>query len=226
MDAKAFELSYVNKLYNVLEEKHSSTIDFKKISLEGIQIINEFDDDFRLFSSDTKAYLYCKNQLVKKYDLPISHNKVSKWVDVITDIINTYNKYSLKTEVDKNRLQDMVIENITKNIDKYSRIEPQKNETSKLKFEIDNNVLVISSQKFYKGFAEDIKRIVSTNKNIQGLVLDLRDNRGGFFSEAVKVADLFLDNSLIAYSVEDGNTNYYNSSNGDILDNKKIVVSK
>ena len=45
IDARAFELSYVNKLYNVLEERHSTTTDFKKISLEGIQIINEFDDD-------------------------------------------------------------------------------------------------------------------------------------------------------------------------------------
>jgi hypothetical protein len=36
---------------------YEKTIDFKKISLEGIQIINEFDDDFRLFSSDKQSYV-------------------------------------------------------------------------------------------------------------------------------------------------------------------------
>jgi carboxyl-terminal processing protease len=48
--------------------------------------------------------------------------------------------------------------------------------------------------------AEDLKKEfdkMNTQKPLKGLVLDMRDNPGGLFDEAIKVAELFLDNKEI-----------------------------
>ncbi len=48
--------------------------------------------------------------------------------------------------------------------------------------------------------AEALDRAVSQAPKLRGLVLDLRANPGGLLDQAVKVADLFLDEGLIVFS--------------------------
>ena len=54
---------------------------------------------------------------------------------------------------------------------------------------------------FNSGTTEDLKRelqeLESGEMPLKGLVLDLRDNGGGLLDQAIKVADLFLDDGLI-----------------------------
>ncbi len=62
--------------------------------------------------------------------------------------------------------------------------------------------------------------------NINGLVLDLRNNPGGLLSQAIKVADDFLEKGEIVSTrgrnPEEGER--YNAKPGDIVDGKPIVV--
>ena len=54
---------------------------------------------------------------------------------------------------------------------------------------------------FNSGTTEDLKKALkkleSSKKPLKGLVLDLRDNGGGLLDQAIKVADMFLDDGLI-----------------------------
>ena len=45
-----------------------------------------------------------------------------------------------------------------------------------------------------------LSRLTQQNGKLEGLVLDLRNNPGGLLSQAVKVADLFLDSGMIVYT--------------------------
>jgi carboxyl-terminal processing protease len=45
-----------------------------------------------------------------------------------------------------------------------------------------------------------IKQLEKENGGLQGVVLDLRNNPGGLLTQAVKVADMFLDAGLIVYT--------------------------
>ncbi len=223
-NSKAYEFMELNKLYDLLENNHTASTNFKDISIKGALSLNNFDKDFRLFNSDTKAYLYHKNNLIKVIDLPTENESSELWKKVLQDVLSLYNRYSSKDVTDKQNLEALIMKNITANIDKNSRIESAKIKKEKYYVNIENNIIHFRTNVFYKGLSDDIKRIVLENKNTEGLILDLRNNKGGCFDEAVKVSDLFLDNLLIAYSVENGKTNYYNSSKGDILRGKQIVV--
>ncbi len=57
---------------------------------------------------------------------------------------------------------------------------------------------------FQEGTDRDVEggleALTKENGSLNGLVLDLRNNPGGLLSQAVKVADLFLDSGLIVYT--------------------------
>jgi len=63
-------------------------------------------------------------------------------------------------------------------------------------------------------------------ENINGVVIDLRNNPGGLLSQAIKVSDAFLEKGEIVSTrgrnPEDGDR--YNAKNGDLIDGKPIVV--
>lgn len=69
--------------------------------------------------------------------------------------------------------------------------------------------------------AEDVKNAIlnlNKNGNLRGLILDLRDNRGGFLMQAVKVAGLFITSGVIVVSkYSNGEERVYRD-----VDNSKI----
>ena len=54
----------------------------------------------------------------------------------------------------------------------------------------------VSSEKDIRNAIEELRK----KGNLEGLILDLRDNSGGFLSQAVKVAGLFISNGVIVVS--------------------------
>ena len=63
-------------------------------------------------------------------------------------------------------------------------------------------------------------------ENINGVVIDLRNNPGGLLSQAIRVSDAFLDKGEIVSTrgrnPEDGDR--YNATPGDLINGKPIVV--
>lgn len=71
---------------------------------------------------------------------------------------------------------------------------------------------------------EEIKE--ELGDNLQGIVLDLRNNPGGLLNEAVDVSDTFLDRGEIVSTRtrNDRNIQRYNARGGDSIDSKSLVV--
>tara|TARA_A100001011_G_C14279333_1_gene830839 strand:- start:97 stop:1440 length:1344 start_codon:yes stop_codon:yes gene_type:complete len=62
--------------------------------------------------------------------------------------------------------------------------------------------------------------------NVSGFIIDLRNNPGGLLSEAISVSDMFLNQGEIVSTRgrNNGQTKRYSASNGDLAQNKPIVV--
>jgi len=70
----------------------------------------------------------------------------------------------------------------------------------------------ISTEKDLRTAIAELKKI----GNLKGLILDLRQNSGGFLSQAVKVAGLFLKNGVVCVSkYSNGEVRYLRNLNGD-----------
>lgn len=92
---------------------------------------------------------------------------------------------------------------------------------------------IIKLDSFYRGpngisSESDIKRAIQdldSKGNLRGLVLDLRENTGGFLSEAVKVAGLFITNGVVVISkYNTGEEHYYRDMDSSIAFDGPLIV--
>ena len=93
---------------------------------------------------------------------------------------------------------------------------------------IDDNVGYIRLTAFNENSSRQVKDKIKKfkNKKINKYVLDLRNNPGGLLSQAVKIADFFLDNGEIVStkSRKSYENKKYFAKKGDIINGKTLVV--
>jgi carboxyl-terminal processing protease len=90
----------------------------------------------------------------------------------------------------------------------------------------------ITLHSFYQGDGvtseKDVRNAIEKLEkkgNLRGLILDLRDNNGGFLSQAVKVAGLFITNGVIVISkYADGDEKFYRDVDGKVAYDGPLVV--
>ncbi len=73
----------------------------------------------------------------------------------------------------------------------------------------------------------DIKEAITNlkKKNLLGLILDLRENSGGFLSQAVKVSGLFMSNGVVVVAKYfDNNLKFYRTFNGNKFYKGPLII--
>lgn len=97
----------------------------------------------------------------------------------------------------------------------------------------DGYIGKITLHSFYEGAdgissEKDLKNAIDTLRAkgpLYGLVLDMRDNGGGFLTQAVKVSGLFISNGVVVISkYSDGSVKYYRTVEGDKYYDGPLVV--
>ena len=75
-------------------------------------------------------------------------------------------------------------------------------------------------------FREALEKLLSEEKDLKGLVLDLRNNPGGLLNTSIEVADALLEEGLVVYTegrLPSSNNKYY-ATPGDLLNGMPVVV--
>ena len=85
------------------------------------------------------------------------------------------------------------------------------------------------SEQAYSGLAAELKKIKSQigEKNLKGLVLDLRNNPGGLLDQAIKVSDTFLNKDQVIVSIKGRNSEskeYKDEADETLIAHLPIVV--
>ena len=89
-----------------------------------------------------------------------------------------------------------------------------------------DKILYIRVVNFDKNVVRKTKEALSKNRDIKGIILDLRNNPGGLLNQAVGLTDLFVSEGIIVSQkgrYEDQNSEYTATKNGTIS-NKPLVV--
>jgi len=77
-----------------------------------------------------------------------------------------------------------------------------------------------------ENLAQAISKLKDKNKDLKGLVLDLRNNPGGVLNASVAVSDAFINKGLIVYTEgrTDDSQHKFHATNGDIINGAPLVV--
>lgn len=222
--AKAYEFAKIDMLFETLLANYDGTLNLKQLSLYGGKALNKIDSSLKLYNSDSKAFLYESNNLIATFELPRDENSL-QWKQLLADILKVGANRSLKLSDSPHILETAVLTEITTKLDKYSRLECTDKTAGKINYRLVDNILYLHPTAFYAGVSDYLSKIISAHPNIKGVILDLRNNHGGDFSEAIKTADLFLNNALIAYRESKNQPKrYYTSTEGDILQGKPMTI--
>ncbi|MDR1375820.1 MAG: S41 family peptidase [Holosporaceae bacterium] len=97
-----------------------------------------------------------------------------------------------------------------------------------VKAEILDNIGYIRISTFDKNTSRDVKKFIheNKNKNLHGIILDLRNNPGGLLDEAVSVSNIFLNGGKIVSTRgrTAENTRFFSADAGDLTNGLPLVV--
>ncbi len=126
----------------------------------------------------------------------IDNNRLNK-------IIKLVNRYYIE---DININKSTSVNQVMNKLDKYSFYIDEDTESNNkvilfadISFKIiDSKYLYIKVPYFSINTSEKIKKIITANtNNIQAIILDLKNNPGGIFKEAISTVDMFVDSGII-----------------------------
>jgi carboxyl-terminal processing protease len=217
----------INSVAWSIDSKYVEEVDLKELIYSGIQGMLDILDPFSAVQ-DKEAYEQLMEVTQGKYEgLGMAIALRNEIVTVISPIEGTpaYRK-GIRAgdkimEIDGKSTRDMTTEEASKlmrgsagtkvilKIEREGLLEP-------LEYELERAVIQLKNVPYYGVIKDDIgytrfseesgKELQDAlkdlkEKNIQGLILDLRSNGGGLLNEAVETANLFLEeNKLIVYT--------------------------
>jgi len=90
-----------------------------------------------------------------------------------------------------------------------------------------DNILYVRVVNFDKNVVQATKEALSKNRDVKGIILDLRNNPGGLLNQAVGLTDLFVSEGVIVSQkgrYEDQNSEYTATRAGTISDTPLVVL--
>lgn len=91
----------------------------------------------------------------------------------------------------------------------------------------NENILYLRVTSFDKHVVENTKKALLKNKNVDGLILDLRNNPGGLLNQAVGLVDLFVDEGVIVSQKgksKSDNSEYKATKSATVFDKPMVVL--
>ena len=164
----------------------------------------------------SKAGLKAGDYIVKINDTQVQGKSLTEAVELMRGPVGSSIEITVRRRGEKKAL----IFNITREI-----IEVQS-----VKFELlENNIGYIRLTSFNENSEKQIKKEIrkfEQNKKVKAYILDLRNNPGGLLSQAIKIADFFLNNGEIVStkSRKPSENRKWFAKNGDLTNGKTLIV--
>lgn len=221
-------------LYNEVPAQFVRPISIEEIAVAELKGLAATDDKLRVGNDGDKVSLYYQGRLQKALYKPKEAGDVAAWVRLSGEIVDTALEKSAAARQYDFELIDKMTGAAVKQLDgdskyyaslgdwKADRPRHQRNFGSRK--EGDNLYLKIVVFNNYT--LDEITKAVREHDGFKGVILDLRGSPGGMLGEAVKTADLFLDEAIIVSSKgrEENSLTYYTAHDGDITGGRPMVV--
>ena len=222
------------RVYQTLNSDYINETDNAQITQKGLKSLEKLDTNLKIAVSGRKLYVYYGKKRVQSYDMPLPQDDIRIWADFSKKVINRAKEVSSQAELLDFEIPDRFAQAVFAGLDGYSHYygEFSDNENQKPKIRrhyavrMIDDIMLIKILDFQKGVAEKTLKAVEECSSCRGIILDLRGNHGGILDEAIKIADMFLDEGIIAYTDEKDNNapKYFTATAEDITKNKPLVI--
>ena len=230
----AVDRHLLDEMLTTVHNEYLEKIDYEKLVAAGVEVVHELEPTLVVSKGSNQFYIYKNHQIYKIVPFPKDVSEKKGWVETLAQILDTATQNSEKISIKDFALPDMVMQKMTTVLDEYSHYysefeykeEDENNAIYTLYIDrMIDNVLYIRMRIFNKQSAKQVEKSIKEHQQISGIILDLRSNSGGMFNEALKIADLFTEESIITYTAGRGRKNiHYYTSNKDVLYDGPLVI--
>lgn len=231
--AAAADREVLREIYTKIPGVYVRPVSTETAAVNLLKGIHEVDKQLRIGDDDTRMSLYYKGRLLKSLYKPKDRNDVGQWIDLSAELLDEAADKSPLAAKHDFEMPDLMMKSAIKQYDKDSKfyVNPDEMKNKRLKHQRnfaarleDTDKLYLKIVAFNNFTKEDVEKAVKEYPQAKGLILDLRGSPGGLLSGAVEIADLFLDNAIVASMRSRNDVVFYNAEDGDILEGKPIVV--
>ena len=224
----------IAKVFSTLNQENTPQITNKTIAVRGLQALSGVDKNLNVSEQNNTVVLSYPQKDAATFSMP-PENDVSAWITLCKKAIDKACQMSKRLETVDFELPDKFAAAVFESLDGYSHYfsvfsDGAQEKPFKIKrpfaSRVIDNILLIRILTFKKDISQSVKTAVLECSKCEGIILDLRGNHGGFLDEAISVADFFLDEGIIAYTLanKNGVPQYFTAGKGDIALGKPLVI--
>ena len=184
-----------------------------EVSMESgvVKVISPIDD-----TPASKAGIKAGDYIVKINEIQVQGKSLSEAVDLMRGPIGSAIELTVRRRGERKALTFKIVREII-------QIQSVKADL------LEKNIGYLRLTSFNENSDTQIKKQIKEleeNKNVKAYILDLRNNPGGLLSQAIKIADFFLDNGEIVStkSRKASENRKWFAKKGDLTDGKAIIV--
>jgi len=210
-------IEFFSAVYKNILIFHRDQPDISTIMLAGLNGLANIDNRIHHELSGNEISINLDQSSKTTLQLPRTNNP-SSWATLTIEIIlQLQNESNNLKDKSSNHIYSVFLEHALLTLDEYTRYQPAsvfkpekssqpiKEKTGFLfpnELSIRDNIRIIKISSFVSGTSELIKRQIQSiqennNNSNKGIIIDLRNNRGGRLDEAVAAADLFIPEGTI-----------------------------
>ena len=221
-------------VYQEVKDAYVGNVKIQDLASNALKGLNNIDKNLTVGSGMNTVTLYYKGAVIDSLKNPEDENDASKWGEITKRFVDKAVEKSKKASEKDFMIFDTLAKEMPKILDEDSKffdnIDEAKNGDFKNKrtfgVRVEDNILIIKLVVFNKQTVIEFKNAVAENKNVEALILDLRSCAGGMSSEAILLADLFLDSGIIT-SIQGRDKYeevYYTAKEEDVWKNKPVFI--
>ncbi|MDR1026116.1 MAG: hypothetical protein LBL47_01830 [Lactobacillus sp.] len=230
--ALASNAEVFSQVYHEIYNNYIEKVDIDKLAIQTLKDLSTIDRKVRIADDKERLSLYYDAAVIKSYKKPTKENDIKAWGILSAQILKDAAR---KSEIMRDRDFRLVDDLLKKTVvglgndsKYYSALDVSDEHDNSIRYfgsRRMDSFLYLKIGDFNFSTHHKVREAINENPDIEGIILDLRGNKGGNLSEAIKVIDLFLDEGvLIATQDRNKQITYYNASSGDIINGKPIVI--
>ena len=221
-------------VYQDVKGAYIGTIKIQDLASSALKGLNNIDKDLIVGSGTNTITLYYKGKVIVSLKKPEDENDANKWAEITQRFIDKAVEISVKASENDFMIFDALAKEIPKILDADSKFFDNIDEAKGIRFgnkrtfgeRVEDNILIVKIVAFNKQTLSELKNAIDNNNNVYAIILDLRGCAGGMSSEAILIADLFLDSGIIT-SIQGRNKQeetFYTAKEDVIWKNKPIFI--
>ena len=231
--AQAGDKEVFKEVYQLMLDNYIEDIDLSSFFNPVFSAIEKDDKDIHIIPEKKTVTVYYKGKIHKVYTRPTDEKNAEKWADYTDFLMTELKKISPELQNKDFELADVMLYNGVKKFNKDTKYYPAL-DVGQVQEKIqpysaslqENGILYVRMGTINDYTAGEFAKTLQEYADPQGLILDLRGNKGGYLKAALEIADNFLEKGVMIFTIgrNPGQRKFYRASEGSYYKGKPIAI--